>query len=106
MSHSISSSSRHRGLCGRLSGRRKKERKKEKGQKRKGKRKGTKRMGTPIDMAAWEGHIHDQAASPLYNGRIPPEIRTAIFEFVLGESYLPHHFSSHDFRFRNDHDCR
>lgn len=53
-------------------------------------------------VRSWEasGGVNPQPDSPLYNGRIPPEIRMLIFGHVLAEN--PD--TSRDFRVRNNHD--
>ncbi|KAJ9136506.1 hypothetical protein NKR23_g9816 [Pleurostoma richardsiae] len=49
--------------------------------------------------------IDPQLSSPLYNGRIPAEIRSLIFEYAVSESTIPDpSVANHDFCVRYDHE--
>ncbi|KXJ95357.1 hypothetical protein Micbo1qcDRAFT_157252, partial [Microdochium bolleyi] len=49
--------------------------------------------------------IDPQLASPFYNGRIPAEIRTLIFEYAVTESPSPNAKKfAHDIAVRHDHE--
>ncbi|KAJ0113941.1 hypothetical protein J7T55_010185 [Diaporthe amygdali] len=56
-------------------------------------------------MDAWD-FVDQQDSSPLFNGRIPAEIRTLIFEFTLAESTVPalDRPVPHAFFARDDHE--
>ncbi|KAI3401324.1 hypothetical protein diail_11407 [Diaporthe ilicicola] len=55
-------------------------------------------------MESWD-FVHKQDSSPLFNGHIPAEIRTLIFEFALAESVVPapDRPIQHAFFSRDDH---